>query len=145
MRTQSNRRPDRIAGPAGLGLGSATGLSLWALSSDVAFLFLGRRSCCTSRRGAGARWSAWRGWSSPAALLRTSEDGKPAASFPGDRTGAEAVTVKFVGIPCPDLFREGSGRGDARTLAPDGSFFAAQEVLAKHDEDLYAQGGCRGV
>jgi len=46
---------------------------------------------------------------------------------------ARAVDVSYRG-QLPDLFREGQGVVCEGTLAPDGSFHAA-EVLAKHDEN----------
>jgi cytochrome c-type biogenesis protein CcmE len=42
------------------------------------------------------------------------------------------IPVEYSGV-LPDLFREGQGIIAHGTLAPDGSF-AADEVLAKHDE-----------
>ncbi len=44
----------------------------------------------------------------------------------------EEVTVTYRGL-LPDLFREGQGVVVTGTLRPDGTF-AADEVLAKHDE-----------
>ncbi len=45
----------------------------------------------------------------------------------------ETVTVVYTGI-LPDLFREGQGIISSGRLRPDG-VFAADEVLAKHDEN----------
>jgi cytochrome c-type biogenesis protein CcmE len=59
---------------------------------------------------------------------------------PGDLTvqfdltdNAHTVTVRYAGI-LPDLFREGHGIVALGRLGPDGRF-AAEEVLAKHDEN----------
>ena len=113
----------------GLGLGSASGLSLWALSSDVAF-FSSPSQLLHEPPGPG-RTVRLGGLVVAGSVRRTSEDGKPAATF-RVTDGAAAVTVTFVGI-LPDLFREGQGVVTLGSLAPDGSF-RAEEVLAKHDE-----------
>jgi len=47
--------------------------------------------------------------------------------------GNESVTVRYSGI-LPDLFREGQGIVALGTIRGDG-VFAADEVLAKHDEE----------
>ena len=60
------------------------------------------------------------------------ESGSLEVSF-GLTDGSENVTVKYAGI-LPDLFREGQGIVARGALQPDGSF-AADEVLAKHDEN----------
>jgi len=113
----------------GLGLGSASGLSLWALSSDVAF-FSSPSQLLHEPPGPG-RSVRLGGLVVAGSVQRTQEDGKPAATF-RVTDGAETVTVSFVGI-LPDLFREGQGVVTLGSLAPDGSF-RAEEVLAKHDE-----------
>ena len=46
---------------------------------------------------------------------------------------ASSVNVNYTGV-LPDLFREGQGVVVRGKLAPDGQF-AAEEVLAKHDEN----------
>jgi len=46
---------------------------------------------------------------------------------------AQSVTVRYTGI-LPDLFREGQGIVAMGKLGPSG-IFAAEEVLAKHDEN----------
>jgi len=112
----------------GLGLGSATGLSLWALSSDVAFF--SSPSQLLKAPPAPGRSVRLGGLVVEGSVKRTIEDGKPAATF-RVTDGAATVTVNYVGI-LPDLFREGQGVVTLGTLAPDGSF-TAQEVLAKHD------------
>jgi cytochrome c-type biogenesis protein CcmE len=113
----------------GLGLGSAAGLSLWALSSDVAFFT--SPSKLAEERPAPGRSFRLGGLVQAGSVKRTLEDGKPAASF-RVTDGSAAVTVNFVGI-LPDLFREGQGVVTLGSLQPDGSF-RAEEVLAKHDE-----------
>ena len=113
----------------GLGLGSATGLSLWALSSDVAF-FTSPSELVQHAPGPG-RVFRLGGLVEAGSVQRTLEDGKPGAKF-RVTDGAATVTVSFVGI-LPDLFREGQGVVTLGSMAADGSF-RAQEVLAKHDE-----------
>jgi len=113
----------------GIGLGSATGLSLWALSSDVAF-FTSPSKLAEEHPGPG-RVFRLGGLVQAGSVKRTLQDGKPAASF-RVTDGNASVTVNFVGI-LPDLFREGQGIVSLGSLEPDGSF-RAQDVLAKHDE-----------
>ena len=113
----------------GLGLGSAAGLSLWALSSDVAF-FSSPSQLLHEPPGPG-RSVRLGGLVVAGSVSRTTEDGHPNARF-RVTDGSASVTVNYVGI-LPDLFREGQGVVTLGTLAPDGTF-AAQEVLAKHDE-----------
>lgn len=113
----------------GIGLGSAAGLSLWALSSDVAFF--ASPSQLLHDPPAPGRAVRLGGLVVAGSLQRTTADGKPEASF-RVTDGAATVGVTYVGI-LPDLFREGQGVVSLGTLSPDGSF-AAQEVLAKHDE-----------
>src|ERR1700691_2629885 len=113
----------------GLGLGSATGLSLWALSSDVAFFT--SPSALVHDAPAPGRVFRLGGLVEAGSGKRTLEEGNPAASF-RVTDGAAVVTVNFVGI-LPDLFREGQGIVALGSLAPDGTF-RAQDVLAKHDE-----------
>jgi cytochrome c-type biogenesis protein CcmE len=113
----------------GLGLGSATGLSLWALSSDVAF-FTSPSELVQHMPGPD-RVFRLGGLVEAGSVKRTLEQGKPGATF-RVTDGNAAITVTFVGI-LPDLFREGQGIVTLGHMAPDGSF-RAEEVLAKHDE-----------
>ena len=113
----------------GLGLGSAAGLSLWALSGDVAFFT--SPSQLAHETPASGRSFRLGGLVEAGSVQRGNEGGTPTASFRVS-DGAASVIVHYKGI-LPDLFREGQGVVTLGTLAPDGSF-AAQEVLAKHDE-----------
>jgi cytochrome c-type biogenesis protein CcmE len=126
--TRKRRRLIVLLG-CGLGLGSATGLSLWALSSDVAF-FTSPSKLAQEHPGPGRTFRLG-GLVVAGSVKRTLDEGRPAASF-RVTDGAASVTVNYVGI-LPDLFREGQGVVTLGSLAPDGSF-RAQEVLAKHDE-----------
>jgi cytochrome c-type biogenesis protein CcmE len=113
----------------GLGVGTAAGLSLWALSSDVAF-FTSPSQLAHDHPGPGRSFRLG-GLVEAGSVQRTNEGGKPTASF-RVTDGNTAIVVHYSGI-LPDLFREGQGVVSLGTLAPDGSF-TAQEVLAKHDE-----------
>jgi cytochrome c-type biogenesis protein CcmE len=113
----------------GLGLGSATGLSLWALSSDVAFF--SSPSQLLGQAPAPGRTVRLGGLVVAGSVHRGMQDGKPSASF-RVTDGAKAITVNYVGI-LPDLFREGQGIVALGSLTPAGTFHA-EEVLAKHDE-----------
>ena len=113
----------------GLGLGSAAGLSLWALSDDVAFF--ASPTQLTRQPPEPGRSVRLGGLVQQGSLTRTEQSGQPTASF-RVTDGAATVTVHYTGI-LPDLFREGQGVVTLGSLAPDGTF-RAQEVLAKHDE-----------
>ena len=55
--------------------------------------------------------------------------------------GNHEIAVAYQGV-LPDLFREGQGVVAEGALDPSG-VFAADTILAKHDENLHAQGGRR--
>ena len=65
-------------------------------------------------------------------VQKTQDGARPAVKFRVS-DGIASVDVSYVGI-LPDLFREGQGVVTLGKLQPDGTF-AAQEVLAKHDEN----------
>jgi cytochrome c-type biogenesis protein CcmE len=65
-------------------------------------------------------------------VQKTQQGSKPSVRFRVS-DGIASVDVSYVGI-LPDLFREGQGVVTLGKLQPDGTF-AAQEVLAKHDEN----------
>ncbi len=113
----------------GLGVGSAAGLSLWALSSDVAF-FTSPSQLAHDHPMPGRTFRLG-GLVEAGSVQRATAAGKPTATF-RVTDGSATITVHYTGI-LPDLFREGQGVVSLGTLAQDGSF-AAQEVLAKHDE-----------
>jgi cytochrome c-type biogenesis protein CcmE len=64
-------------------------------------------------------------------LQRSEQAGRPSARF-RVTDGSASVEVNYTGI-LPDLFREGQGVVTLGRLRPEGTF-AAEEVLAKHDE-----------
>ncbi|MBN8871330.1 MAG: cytochrome c maturation protein CcmE [Rhodospirillales bacterium] len=111
----------------GLGLGSATALTLSAFSDSLVFfvspsdLVKGTQNARTVRLGGLVEQGS----------VERSGGGKPVATF-RVTDGANSVKVTYAGI-LPDLFREGQGVVTLGTLQPDGTF-RASEVLAKHDE-----------
>jgi cytochrome c-type biogenesis protein CcmE len=111
----------------GLGLGSATALTLSAFSSNLVFFVSPSDLMKSEHMGRTVRLG---GLVEQGSLRRTSE-GKPTAAF-RVTDGTDTVKVTYSGI-LPDLFREGQGVVALGTLLPDGTFHAS-EVLAKHDE-----------
>lgn len=113
----------------GLGLGSATALTLSAFRDTLVF-FVAPSEIATKAPGPG-RVFRLGGLVENGSLKRGMEDSKPDARFRVTDGGA-MVDVTYVGI-LPDLFREGQGVVTLGSLERDGVFHA-QEVLAKHDE-----------
>jgi len=113
----------------GLGLGSATALTLSAFRDTLVF-FVAPSEIAVKAPGPD-RVFRLGGLVESGSLKRGMEGGRPDARFRITDGGA-AVDVTFVGI-LPDLFREGQGVVTLGSLARDGTF-RAQEVLAKHDE-----------
>ena len=129
--TRKQRRWAVLAA-CGLGLGSAAGLTLSALGDGVAF-FLAPSDMARAPHDRSFRLG---GLVEAGSVSRGTTSGEPVARFRVS-DGAGAVTVTYRGI-LPDLFREGQGIVVLGTLAGDGTF-AAQEVLAKHDETYMPQ------
>jgi cytochrome c-type biogenesis protein CcmE len=114
----------------GLGLGSATALTLTAFQDNLVFF----RSPSDIAAAAPTPDRAFRlgGLVEAGSVTReTAPDGKPAARF-RVTDGAHVVTVTYTGV-LPDLFREGQGVVTLGKLGSDG-VFRASEVLARHDE-----------
>ena len=111
----------------GMGFGSATALTLSALSSNLVF-FVSPTQLET--RPYNGRMVRLGGLVVDHSLHRVMTEGKPTAVF-GITDGRNTIKVNYVGI-LPDLFREGQGVVTMGTLQPDGTF-RASEVLAKHD------------
>ena len=114
----------------GLGLGSATALTLTAFQDNLVFF----RSPSDIAREAPPAGRAFRlgGLVENGSLEREAgPDGRPVARF-RVTDGANTLPVTYAGI-LPDLFREGQGVVALGLLAPDGTF-RASEVLARHDE-----------
>ncbi len=114
----------------GLGLGTATALTLSAFSSDMVY-FVAPSEVATKAPAAG-RTFRMGGLVEAGSLVRGTTDGKPSARFKVT-DGTAAVEVTYVGI-LPDLFREGQGIVTLGALQKDGTY-RASEVLAKHDEN----------
>jgi len=114
---------------AALGLGTATGLTLYALSDTLVF-FMTPGDLAEKPPPAG-RTVRLGGLVEQGSVERARRDGKPVATF-RVTDGRATVTVEYAGI-LPDLFREGQGVVALGVLKPDHTF-AASEVLAKHDE-----------
>jgi cytochrome c-type biogenesis protein CcmE len=114
----------------GVGLGSATALTLSAFSDNLVF-FVTPTDLLTRHPGEG-RTLRLGGLVQAGSVQRAVVDGRPAARF-RITDGKDAVTVNYAGI-LPDLFREGQGVVTLGEMQPDGTF-RASEVLAKHDEN----------
>lgn len=126
--TRKNRRLLVILACA-VGLGSAAALTLSAFSSTLQLFVPPSKIATEAPRG--GRVFRLGGMVEPGSVKRTNESGRPATQF-RVTDGSATVLVSYIGI-LPDLFREGQGVVTLGTLKDDGSF-AAQEVLAKHDE-----------
>lgn len=114
----------------GIGLGSATALTLTAFQDNLVFFL----SPSDLAREAPPPDRAFRlgGLVESGSVERsTAPDGRPAARF-RITDGAHTVQVAYTGV-LPDLFREGQGVVTLGRLGPDG-LFRATEVLARHDE-----------
>ncbi len=112
----------------GVGLGSATALSLTAFSNDIVFFVAPSDLASKGLPGRSLRLG---GLVEAGSVQRVSDDGQPVARFRVS-DGRASVEVAYTGI-LPDLFREGQGVVALGTMRPDGTF-RASEVLAKHDE-----------
>lgn len=115
---------------AGLGLGSATTLTLIAFQDNLVFF----RAPSDIMREAPSPERAFRlgGLIETGSIERElSPEGRPVARF-RVTDGAHTIPVTYTGV-LPDLFREGQGVVTLGRLGPDG-LFRATEVLARHDE-----------
>jgi cytochrome c-type biogenesis protein CcmE len=112
----------------GLGLGSATALTLSAFNDNLVFFVSPSDLAKNPPNGRTVRLG---GLVEQGTVHRANTTGKPTASF-RVTDGTNSVEVVYVGI-LPDLFREGQGVVTLGKLQSDGTF-RASEVLAKHDE-----------
>jgi cytochrome c-type biogenesis protein CcmE len=115
---------------SGLGLGSATALTLAAFSDNLVFFVV--PSDIATRHLAPGRTLRLGGLVVAGSVEKTVAAGTPATRFRVS-DGESSIVVSFSGI-LPDLFREGQGVVTLGQLEPDGTF-RASEVLAKHDEN----------
>jgi cytochrome c-type biogenesis protein CcmE len=114
----------------GIGLGSATALTLTAFQDNL--VFFRSPSDVIADAPTGDRAFRLGGLVEQGSVERvTAADGRPAARF-RVTDGAHAVAVTYAGV-LPDLFREGQGVVTLGRLGTDG-VFRASEVLARHDE-----------
>ncbi len=109
------------------GLGSATGLALTALRSDITFFVTPSDLAARAAPGQQVRL----GGLVEAGSVQRGEDGTSPLTRFRVTDGKGNVTVAFRGV-LPDLFREGQGVVTLGAMEPDGTF-RASEVLAKHD------------
>jgi len=113
----------------GVGLGSATALTLDAFSANIVF-FMAPSQLLAQKQHPGHTIRL--GGMVVAGSLHEAHQGtEPIASF-RVTDGQKAVEVRYAGI-LPDLFREGQSVVALGELGADGNF-KASEVLAKHDE-----------
>ena len=113
----------------GIGLGSATALTLDAFSANIVFFVA--PSQLLAHPVPPGRTVRLGGMVVAGSLHEEHRDGEPVARFEVT-DGQKAVAVRYAGI-LPDLFREGQSGVALGEMRPDGGF-AASEVLAKHDE-----------
>ena len=111
------------------GLGTATGLTLNAMSSNLVFFMT--PADIAEKDPAPGHTIRLGGMVLAGSVHRTTVDGTPEARF-SVTDGKASIPVTYEGI-LPDLFREGQGVVALGTVQADHSF-VAQEVLAKHDE-----------
>ena len=114
----------------GLGLGSATALTLTAFEDSLVFFF--SPSDLAAKPMPPDRPFRVGGLVEAGSVTRsTNAEGQAETAF-RVTDGARSLRVTYTGI-LPDLFREGQGVVAEGRLRPDGSF-AATSVLARHDE-----------
>ena len=113
----------------GVGIGSATAISLSALSSNLVFFVSPSQLEHEAANGRSLRLG---GLVEQGSVRHEVLNGKPLTTF-SVTDGKAAVKVSYEGI-VPSLFREGQGVVVMGTMQP-GGMFRASEVLAKHDEN----------
>ncbi len=129
--TSRKRRRLWILLLCGLGLGSATALTLTAFQDNLVF-FRSPSDILAETPPAGRAFRLG-GLVEQGSVVREGEyQGRPAIRF-RVTDGANVIPVVFAGV-LPDLFREGQGVVTQGVLGADG-VFRAREVLARHDEN----------
>lgn len=123
------RRRLWIVVACGIGLGSATALTLSAFSSNLVFFVSPTDLLHKPDIGRTVRLG---GLVADGSVHHADVKGQPAVTFAVTDKRHE-VTVNYVGV-LPDLFREGQGVVVQGTMEPNGVFHAS-EVLAKHSAD----------
>jgi cytochrome c-type biogenesis protein CcmE len=127
MRARKKRRLYMVLA-CGIGLGSATALSLSAFSSTLTY-FLSPASVLAKKPAPGMSFRL--GGIVQVGSVNTVIDsaGTPTTNF-RVTDGRASIPVAFTGV-LPDLFREGQGVVAIGAMTQTGTF-AADEVLAKH-------------
>jgi cytochrome c-type biogenesis protein CcmE len=111
----------------GIGLGSATALSLAAFSSTLTY-FLGPAEVLAKAPAVGAEFRLG-GIVQVGTVNTVVTNGTPVTNF-RVTDGKASIPVTFTGV-LPDLFREGQGVVAIGAMTSGGAF-SADEVLAKH-------------
>jgi cytochrome c-type biogenesis protein CcmE len=128
LRKGMTRKQKRLAtiGALGIVLAVAVGLILYALSGQISFFY----SPSQAKEAAVTPGTAFRlgGLVKDGSWKKTGEQSDFVVT-----DGETELNVHYVGL-LPDLFREGQGIVADGTLGADG-VFAANRVLAKHDEN----------
>jgi cytochrome c-type biogenesis protein CcmE len=127
MRARKKRRLFILLA-CGLGLGSATALSLAAFSSTLTY-FLSPREVLLRQPEPGASFRLG-GIVQAGSVATAIRNGIPTTTF-RITDGAASIPVIYSGV-LPDLFREGQGVVAIGEMRPGRVAFNADEVLAKH-------------
>jgi cytochrome c-type biogenesis protein CcmE len=127
MRARKKRRLYLVLA-CGIGLGSATALSLAAFSSTLTY-FLGPREVLQKHPAAGLSFRLG-GIVQAGTVTTTVTAGTPTTVF-RVTDGQASIPVTYSGV-LPDLFREGQGVVAIGEMLPGETTFSADEVLAKH-------------
>jgi cytochrome c-type biogenesis protein CcmE len=128
MRARKKRRLYLVLA-CGIGLGSATALTLVAFSSTLTY-FLGPKEVLQKKPTPGMSFRLG-GIVQAGTVATTITNGIPTTTF-RVTDGQASIPVTYSGV-LPDLFRE--GQGVVATGAFDGKgVFVATTILAKHDE-----------
>jgi cytochrome c-type biogenesis protein CcmE len=128
LRRSMTRKQKRLItiGTLGVVLAVAVGMILYALSGQISFFY----SPSQAKEAALASGTSFRlgGLVKDGSWKKTGEESDFIVT-----DGETELSVHYVGL-LPDLFREGQGIVADGTLGADG-VFAANRVLAKHDEN----------
>jgi cytochrome c-type biogenesis protein CcmE len=112
----------------GIGLGSATALTLAAFSSTLTY-FLGPQAVLQKKPTPGMSFRLG-GIVQVGTVATTVTAGTPTTTF-RVTDGQASIPVTYSGV-LPDLFREGQGVVAIGEMLPGDTTFSADEVLAKH-------------
>jgi cytochrome c-type biogenesis protein CcmE len=127
MMTRKRRRL-WLVGVCLVAFGSATALTLSALSGDIVYFML--PGTVLAKHPAPGQVFRLGGLVAQNTLHDSTIGGQPGVVFGVTDGAGHIVSAEFAG-PLPDLFREGQGIVAVGAMEPDGTFHAT-EVLAKH-------------